>query len=207
MRRPTSILGVATIVVLLALPVLAAPAGAQASATAGVPTSIDDCRHSGWRTSTDPVGGSWSVRAACIKWVRAHPGGALGLADLAGTFTGTEAVVGSGCDFVHRTFDASYATRGRVGTASLAIDGCTDSTASTYTGTFTITTPVGSVSGTAAGAVSMLSRPPLFNLYLTPTSGTGAFTTTSGILGGFVRWIGYPDGGAINGTVVYFPPI
>ncbi|MGZ4683061.1 MAG: hypothetical protein ACXWBN_17165 [Acidimicrobiales bacterium] len=199
MRRPSYVLASIAIAVLAFIPLVAAPAGAQPVSTAGVPTSVAACKHGGWRTLTDPVGASFATRAACIRWATAHPGGTLRLSDLSGTFAGVESFTFE-CTFVHQTFDASYATRGRVGTATMAIEGCVDGSITTYTGTFSISTPIGSVSGTVAGTLQAVTTPATFHLVLTPTASTGAFTGLSGTLLVEIRWNGFPET-AITGTV------
>ena len=73
------------------------------------------------------------------------------LAELAGSFTGHTSFTfnTNGCAFVHQVFDASYPGSGTVGTVTLHIEGCVSSSMTGYTGTFTISTSAGTVSGNA----------------------------------------------------------
>ena len=90
-----------------------------------------------------------SVRASASPWP--NPG----LADLANSsFTATStASSGGGCGIVHLNFDAVYPGSAAVGNVTLHIAGCV-SDPYTYTGSFTITTGVGTLSGSAQGTVT-----------------------------------------------------
>jgi hypothetical protein len=80
-----------------------------------------------------------------------RPAVTVSLADLAGTFTGTQSYTfgTNGCAFVHQVFDASYPGSGTVGTVTLHTEGCVSSSITSYTATFTSSTSVGTVSGNA----------------------------------------------------------
>jgi hypothetical protein len=75
-----------------------------------------------------------------------------------------------------------------VGTVTLHIAGCADpfSTMSFNSGSFTISTNVGALSGTASGPVTLTSGPGglavLFQLTLSVLAGTGSFAGTTGTL-------------------------
>jgi hypothetical protein len=121
-----------------------------------------------------------------------HP---VTLADLAGSYvggTGSAVQNGATCppvglDF-YLTFGTTYPGSAAVGTVALHLEGCADFSNDSFTaGTFSLSTNVGSVTGTADGAVAAtLDRN--FNvtvdlsLTCTVTSGTGAFSTTTGTL-------------------------
>jgi hypothetical protein len=202
MRRSSLVAAVA-VVVMAVIPLMAVSAGAQPVAPTGVPTSVAACKHGGWHTLTDPVGAPFVTRSACVRWATGHPGGALRLSDVGGTFAGVEAFTFE-CTFVHQTFDAAYPSRGRVGVATMAIEGCVDSSISNYTGTFSITTILGTVSGTVAGTVQAVTTPAHFHLELTTTGATGAFAGLSGPLVVDIKWNGFPAT-AITGTVAALP--
>jgi hypothetical protein len=207
MRRLFPAFAVLAVACLAVIPLLSEPASAQTAAPTGVPTSEASCRHSGWRTVTDPVGAHFGSRAACLRWVRAHPGGHLGLADVTGVFTGVESFTFA-CTFVHQTFDATYPTpvKSRVGPATLAIEGCVDNPITSFVGTFSITTSSGTVSGTVAGTISSATGPAIFRLDLTTTGATGLFAGATGDLHVDIQWAGFPET-AISGTVAQPPPV
>ena len=206
MRRLSSVFAVIAVVCLAVIPLLSEPASAQPAAPTGVPTSEAACRHSGWRTLTDPVGAHFGSRAACFRWVRAHPGGHLGLADVTGEFSGIESFTFA-CTFVHQVFDATYPTpvKSRVGPATLAIEGCIDNPPTSFVGTFSITTSSGTVSGTVGGTFNATVGP-TFRLDLTTTAATGLFAGATGDLHVDIQWAGFPET-AITGTVAQPAPI
>jgi hypothetical protein len=109
-----------------------------------------------------------------------------GLADLANSsFTATPSVGGSGCGIVHLTFDAVYPGSAAVGNVTLHIAGCV-SDPYTYTGSFTITTGIGTLSGSATGTITeqeiggMLEQS--YQINLSVTTATGSFAGTTGTL-------------------------
>ena len=148
---------------------------------------------------SDPTGAAFGSRAACIRWATVHPGGALTLADVGGAFSGTESFTFE-CTFVRQIFSAAYPTRGRVGVGSMTIDGCVDGAIANYSGTFSISTPLGTVSGTAVGPLNTATSPVVFHLVLTATASTGAFAGLSGTLLADISWGGFPAT-AITGTI------
>jgi len=114
------------------------------------------------------------------------------LNDLVGPFVGTLSGLG-GCSFVGATFTAMYSNNFPVGTVTLQMNGCYTLISDTqfdYSGIFTFTTNVGTLSGTVEGQVfnQIISElPPVIepssaSLVLAATSGTGLFTGTTGPL-------------------------
>ena len=114
------------------------------------------------------------------------------LSDLAGPFVGTFSGLGD-CSFVGATFTAMYSNSFPVGTVNLQMSGCYTLISETqfdYSGTFTFTTNVGTLSGTVGGqffnqVTSQLPpviEPSSASLQLAATSGTGLFTGTTGTL-------------------------
>ena len=204
MRRILSVLAVIAFAFLAIIPLVAEPASA---ATTGVPISPGACRRGGWQTLSDPTGAPFGSKPACVQWARAHPGGHLGLADVRGAFTGTQSFTFE-CTFVHQIFDAGYTTpaKSRLGSATLHIEGCVNSSINAYEGTFSITTSAGTISGTAAGPLDAATAPAFFHLVLTPTATTGLFSAPSGALQVEIRWAGYPET-LITGTVALPPPV
>jgi hypothetical protein len=108
------------------------------------------------------------------------------LADLANSsFTATPSAVfaGNGCSFVYVAFDAAYTGSAAVGNVTLHIAGC--ATPDTYAGSFTITTDVGTLSGSANGPIITPEGTTLSEIYQITLSvgvATGAFSRTMGNL-------------------------
>jgi hypothetical protein len=135
-----------------------------------------------------------------LRSVAAYPGGVTGtspgvtvtvanpgLADLANSsFPVTTTVGGSGCGLVHQTFDAVYPGSAAVGNVTLHIAGCVSSAPFTYAGSFTITTGVGTLSGSAMGPVNvqiiggMIEQS--YQITLSVTTAAGSFAGTTGSL-------------------------
>jgi uncharacterized protein YjbI with pentapeptide repeats len=147
-----------------------------------------------WNTTTVPNG------TYTLQSVAAYAGGVTGtspgitvtvanqgLTDLANSsFTVTTSDVGSGCGLVHLTFDAVYPGSAAVGSVTLHMAGCVSGAPFTYAGSFTITTGVGTLSGSATGPVTvqiiggMLEQS--YQINLSVTTATGSFTGTTGSL-------------------------
>jgi hypothetical protein len=89
----------------------------------------------------------------------------------------------SGCAFTYETFDAVYPGSSAVGNITLQIAGCVDAFPSTapsqYTGSFTITTGVGTLSGSASGLVSLQLPNVVAQITLSVNAGSGSFTGTT----------------------------
>jgi hypothetical protein len=117
------------------------------------------------------------------------------LGDLTGSYvggTGSAVQQGGTCpagglDF-YLTFDTTYSGSAAVGTVALHLEGCADFLNDSFTaGTVSLSTNVGSVTGTAAGSVTA-TLDQAFNvtvdlsLTFTVTSGTGTFSRTTGTL-------------------------
>ncbi len=146
-----------------------------------------------WNTTTVPNG------TYTLQSVAAYSGGVTGkspgvtvtvanpgLADLANSsFTATQSVGGSGCGIVHLNFDAVYPGSAAVGNVTLHIAGCV-SDPYTYAGSFTITTGVGTLSGSAPGTVTEQivggDLEESYQITLSVTTATGSFSGTTGSL-------------------------
>ena len=146
-----------------------------------------------WNTTTVPNG------TYTLQSVAAYSGGVTGtspgvtvtvanpgLADLANSsFTATPSVGGSGCGIVHLKFDAVYPGSPAVGNVTLHIAGCV-SDPYTYAGSFTITTGVGTLSGSAPGTVTEQivggDLEESYQITLSVTTATGSFSGTTGSL-------------------------
>ena len=156
---------------------------------------------------SDASGQPFRNQGQCIAYTIHHP---ISLADLASSspFTGTATFSQPlGCFFALQTFDATYPGSTSVGTVTLDIAGCADpfTTMSYNSGSFTITTTVGAVSGTASGPVTFVSGPGgslsvLFQLTLSVLNGTGSFAGTTGSLQ-FVTLYPAPAPSTFVGTV------
>jgi hypothetical protein len=178
----------------LLVPIMGAP-GAN-SASVHTPATIAQCKNGGWRHLTDGQGQPFTNQGSCISYSIHHP---VGLADLAGSFTGTQTFtfLTNGCLFVHQIFNATYPGSASVGTVTLEVQGCVSPDITHYDGTFTLSTSVGSVSGTAAGPIDF-SASPNFDLTADVTSETGAFAGIAGTLRITIDW---PGSDAITGSV------
>ncbi len=85
------------------------------------------------------------------------------------------------------TFAGSYPGSAAVGTVNFSVAGCYLPTSSFSSGSFTITTNVGTLTGSASGPVAIIGTPPndlryQFELTLSVTMGTGSFAGTTGNL-------------------------
>ena len=107
-----------------------------------------------------------------------------GLADLANSsFTSTASGSRNGCGIVYLTFDAVYPGSASVGNVTLHIAGCVTD-AYTYAGSFTITTGVGMLSGSAMGSITYIgdTLEMSYQINLSVATATGSFTGTTGTL-------------------------
>jgi Bacterial Ig domain/Pentapeptide repeats (8 copies) len=144
-----------------------------------------------WNTTTVPNGSYVLVSVA------SGPGGSgfstgvtitvanPGIADLANpSFTSTLSGSRSSCGIVYLTFDAVYPGSAAVGNVTLHIAGCV-SDPYTYAGSFTITTGVGTVSGSAMGSITYIGDTLEMNyqIGLAVTTATGSFSGATGNLG------------------------
>jgi hypothetical protein len=148
----------------------------------------------GWQTLTDASGQPFANEGLCIASAIHHP---VSLADLAGSVgvpLGTFGFSASGCSSVQVPLDfyATYPGSSAVGNVTIQINGCLTELGlpnpSTFVGTFTITTNVGTVNGTVAGEFGAVATSPpqapyvAATLTLTVSSGSGRFTGTTGTL-------------------------
>jgi hypothetical protein len=169
------------------------------------PTDKAQCKRGGWRTVVDDHGVPFRNQGQCVSFVEhstAKHHNRVSLADLAGSFTGTQSFTfnTNGCAFVHQVFDASYPGTATVGTVTLHIEGCVSSPITSYTGTFTISISVGTLSGTASGPLTLNPSVYTYDLTLTATAGTDAFASATGTLHSLINWPA-PFGPSITGTV------
>jgi hypothetical protein len=137
--------------------------------------------------------------------VNAPAGGSspVSLADLvsasafSGTLTSSSTI---GCSFAQE-FDASYAGSPNVGSAALHIAGCGVGSENgfTFNGSFTMTTNVGTLSGTASGPEPLGHLELSVQLTLSVQSGTGSFAGTTG----YLQFDTFPfsSSGGFSGTV------
>jgi hypothetical protein len=180
--------GLLAVLPILAIPIAMTPAEAVGATPPG---SIQNCMEGGWRTLTDASGHPFLSQGQCISYRIHHP---VSLADLAGSFSGTTSFTfgpANGCSLVSQFFDATYPGGSAVGSVTLHLGGCAlfGLNESSYAGTFTIATSVGTLAGSAAGPVSTLHQP-FFDseLTLTVLSGTSAFTGTTGTIHVSIQW-------------------
>jgi hypothetical protein len=158
-----------------------------------------------WNTTTVPNGSYVlvseafnSVGSAYSSGVNVTVNNPVTYFDLAGSFSGTEShTTGNGCSALYQVFGATYPGSSAVGSVTFHLSGCVLPTS--YTGTFSIATSVGTLSGDVAGTISDLFGPgPIdYELTLTVLSETGAF---AGAAGGINVSILVP-GSAITGSV------
>jgi hypothetical protein len=199
MRTRMSIAGFVIIVSLCVwMPTAAGAVGTAQTGSRNVPASVALCQHGGWQSLSNMQGQPFRNQGQCISYFIHNP---VSLADLSGSFSGTTTwTFGNGCPLVNQIFDASYPGSSAVGAVMLQVGGCVDVvTASqySYTGTFTIATNVGTLSGNAAGLanVGVGAQPPVdFELTLTVVSGTGAFAATTGTIHVSIVWSVYVSG-------------
>jgi len=151
----------------------------------------------GWQNITGASGQSFANQGQCIAYANHHP---VTLADLANSSVSGALSPSGGCSdpniggFI---FGATYPGSSAVGTVGLGVYGCIPSgtpgypLTMTYSGPFTITTNVGTLTGTDEGQINntLIPLPPVplpfpqtVSLTLTVTSGTGLFTGTTGTL-------------------------
>ena len=128
----------------------------------------------------------------------AAPSDPLSVADVVSSSSFSGAVSSqsgaNGCSYDLLTFTGSYPGNAAVGTVNLNVVGCFDSDVNSFTGSFTITTGVGTLSGSTSGPVAVIYTttggiPPVetpvsdnFELTLNVTAGTGSFAGANGTL-------------------------
>jgi len=128
------------------------------------------------------------------------------LVDPADSFSGTTSYSSLGtpaCAQIEQVFDATYPGSSAVGSVTLHLDGCVHFGPFIYTGTFTITTSVGTLAGNVSGTTNGLDGPPpyVFDLTLTVVSGTGAFSGTTGTIDANIQWLGGGNPSPVTGSV------
>jgi hypothetical protein len=158
----------------------------------------------GWQTLTDASGHAFANQGVCVAYAMHHP---VSLADLASSsLSGTLSVVGCP-NFVGASFGATYPAKSPVGTVKLQTDDACIPFGTpgfpfvfSYSGTFTITTNVGTLSGAAGGQINNTIVypwpsiptvvPVTAELALTASSGTGLLTGITGTLDVSVQFDG-----------------
>jgi len=122
----------------------------------------------------------------------------------------------NGCSYDFLTFTSSYPGSAAVGTVNLNVAGCFNSDANSFTGSFTITTGVGTLSGSTSGPVAITYTttggiPPVvtpvsdnFELTLSVTAGTGSFAGATGTLQALLDTPYNNFGSSFEGTITDF---
>lgn len=172
-RRTLAVLAFALAPFVL-LPAVFAP---RVGATPVAP--VQQCMNGGWQIRTDVSGLPFENQGQCIAYANHH---AVSLADLASStpFSVTATSALTGCGNAQVVFDAAYPGDASVGTVTLHVSGCVNLTLGTYEGTFTMTTEVGTLSGTATGPTVLPPGNQLLTLQV--DAGTGLFAGTTGSL-------------------------
>jgi hypothetical protein len=166
-----------------------------------------------WQTFSEASGQAFTNQGLCIAYAIHHP---VSLFDLASSHFNAMFSLISGCSFVGASFGATYPGSSAVGTVMLRTNGCVPLGLGPdfpftflYAGTFTITTAVGSLSGSVAGQITNVLLPPPTELNLEPvaatltltaTSGTGLFAGTTGNVNLGFEWT-EPGSPPIVGTI------
>jgi outer membrane lipoprotein SlyB len=153
-----------------------------------------------WQTLTDGSGQSFKNQGQCIAYAMHHP---VSLADLASSSvsgTLTSGVGPTGCTNQDAILSATFSGSSAIGAATIQMPGCllfdvpNFPLAIGFSGTFTITTNVGTLSGTVVGGFTNVfvgpfnPQPVTAGFTLTATAGTGLFTGTSGTLNVDLGW-------------------
>jgi hypothetical protein len=170
--------------VLAIIPFILTPTALNSVSSAAPPSQIQHCMNGGWHTLSDASGQPFKNQGRCISYAIHHP---VSLADLASAlpFSGSASFSyqANGCSFAYQTFDATYPGSASVGTVTLSTAGCANPfTTMGYSGSFTITTSVGTLTGTASGPVTLVIPDVDFQINLLVATATGAFASTTGCL-------------------------
>jgi hypothetical protein len=164
----------------------------------------------GWQTLTNASGQPFANEGLCIAYAIRHP---VGLADVTSSspFSGTTGIVldANGCSPIFQGFIATYPGSTNVGSVNLEIVGCVNGVGVAggqpvfeMAASITISTNVGTLTGTASGPVDSCSAGECYQLTLTVTAGTGFFTGTTGSLQANFEWPGgtSPFSGTISAS-------
>jgi hypothetical protein len=145
------------------------------------------------------LGQPFSNEGRCIAYAIHHP---VSLSDLASSsaISGTTGIIldANGCAPIYQGFAATYPGSTNVGSVTLVITGCVNGIGVANgmvffemgPATFTISTAVGTITGTASGPVSQFGGGLDYQLTLTVTGGTGFFAGTTGSLQCHIDWAG-----------------
>lgn len=199
-------------IALAAVPLFAIPTALVPVAGAAPSGPIQGCMNGGWQTITDVSGQPFKSQGECIAYAIQHP---VSLADLASSSVSGTLMSGlgpTGCINEDATLSATFPGSSAIGAVTLQMPGCllfdvpNFPLAIGFSGTFTITTKVGALSGTVAGGfrnvfVSPFNPQPVTaGFTLTATSGTGLFMGATGTLNLALR---FPELGssAFVGTI------
>jgi len=198
------------VVALMVVPLIAIPIALAPAASAATPAPIQGCLNSGWQTFTDASGKPFANQGLCIAFAIHHP---VSLADLASSSVSGAFSVTDCPGLVGVSFGTTFSASSAVGTARLQTEGCVPVGTPgfpfvfSYPGTFTITTNVGTLSGTVSGQINNMLvfvgtsptvAPVSAGLALTATSGTGLFTGTTGTLNVSIQFDGLSSLGFVG---------
>jgi hypothetical protein len=164
-----------------------------------------------WQTITEASGQPFVNEGLCIDYAIHHP---VSLEDLAGSLTGpfSEQIFVGACapGPFQVTLSSTYAGSNAVGPVVFQMVGCSGAAFGVghlffVNGPFTLTTKVGTLSGTAfgpfVGVLLSFSGPGTATLTLTATSGTGLFTGTTGTLNANLQFPDPQISGPFVGTI------
>jgi hypothetical protein len=187
------------VLALAVVPFISIPTALASTAGAAPPVPVQDCLNGGWQTLTNASGQPFTSEGRCVAYALHHP---VGLVDVVSSspFSGTTGIVlnANNCAPIDQGFAASYPGSTNVGSVNLVITGCVNGIGVANgmpvfvmgPATFTVSTGVGTLTGTASGPVIPFSGGLDFQLTLTVTAGTGFFVGTTGSLQCHIEWAG-----------------
>jgi hypothetical protein len=154
----------------------------------------------GWQALTDGSGQPFKNQGQCATFALHHPVSVSDLASSSVSGTLMSGIGPTGCINEDATISATYPGTSAIGAVTLQMPGCllfdvpNFPLAIGFSGTFTITTNVGTLSGTVAGGFTNVFVTP-FNpqpvtaaFTLSAISGTGLFAGTTGPLNLDLGW-------------------
>lgn len=188
------------VLALAVVPFVAIPTALAPAASAAPAGSIQHCMNGGWQTLTNGSEQPFRNQGQCIAYAIHHP---VTLSDLASSsVTGTlmSGVGPTGCTNQDAIVSATFPGSSAVGTVALQLAGCllfdvpNFPLAIGFSGTFTISSNVGTVSGSFAGGFTNVfvspfnPQPVTAGFTLTVRSGTDLFAGTIGTLNLDLGW-------------------